>query len=43
VALGILLAYAIIGYSYTPEKSLSWVTAIAVVTTDFILYLLMSC
>ena len=41
VAYGILVAYAIIGYVYVQYKYLAPVTAVAVTTTDFVIYLLM--
>jgi len=43
IALGVLIAYAIIVYKHTVEKTLGPVTAVAVVTTDLILFCLLRC
>lgn len=40
ISLGVLVAYGILVDKYTKEKSLGWVTVVAVVTTDFITYFL---
>jgi len=41
VSLGILIAYAIVSEKYSEFKGLGWLTAIAVITTDSLILLLM--
>lgn len=45
IAVGILVLYGILGYNYTisSEKYLCWITAVATVTTDIVLFFLMKC
>lgn len=43
IALGVLIAYAIVVYYNTTEKSLGPLTAIAVVTTDLMIFFMMKC
>lgn len=42
ISLGVLIAYSILVYKYTPEKSLGPLTSVAVFTTDLIGFFMMN-